>query len=115
MAGARLFVYGTLLDDSCVVRVTGRRFAWRPARLVGWRRVTPRRGYPYVVADAAAHVDGRMLDALDAAAVAALDRYEDAGRLYHRRRVTALVDGAPVACDVYVGDVDALRAAGLAD
>jgi gamma-glutamylcyclotransferase (GGCT)/AIG2-like uncharacterized protein YtfP len=113
MAGARLFVYGTLLDDERVVAVTGRRFASRPARLDGWRRVLPRRGYPYLVPDAGAGVDGRVLEGLDDAGLAALDRYEDAGRLYHRRRVVVHVDGDALECEVYVGDVAALRAAGL--
>jgi len=67
------------------------------------------------VADPAARTAGRILEALDAAAVAALDGYEAAGRLYHRRRVVVQADGAAVECDVYVGDVGALRAAGLAD
>jgi hypothetical protein len=55
------------------------------------------------VPDAGASVDGRILDEIDDAAVAALDRYEDAGRLYHRRRVVVHVDGDAVDCDAYAG------------
>ncbi|HEV7733364.1 MAG TPA: gamma-glutamylcyclotransferase family protein [Candidatus Binatia bacterium] len=97
----RLFVYGTLVDRSVQHRVTGRAFPARPARLTGWVRRTA--VYPYVVPSPGDGVDGVLLDDVDDASLARLDAYEDAGRLYERRQVTVMVDGAPVGCDVYVG------------
>jgi len=103
MPGAALFVYGTLLDDARVEAVTGRRFPRRPARLEDYERIAPTRGYPYIVARAGSVVDGALLEDVDAASLRALDRYEDEGRLYVRRTVTVVVDGARVACETYVG------------
>ncbi len=97
----RLFVYGTLVDPSVQHRVTGRTFPARPARLHGWAQRAA--AYPYVVPSPDDTVDGLLLDDVDAASMARLDAYEDAGRLYERREVTVLVDAAPVTCEVYVG------------
>lgn len=98
-----LFVYGTLRDPACVRRVVGRPLATRPARLDGHRREEPPGCYPYVVPDPASSVDGALLLDVDADALAALDRYEDEGRLYRRVDATAVCGGAPVPCVVYVG------------
>jgi gamma-glutamylcyclotransferase (GGCT)/AIG2-like uncharacterized protein YtfP len=97
----RLFVYGTLLDANQLRAVTGRTFPSRPARLEGWRRVRPRGGWPDVVRDPGAHVDGALLDGIDAQALAALDAYEDEGRLYRREDASVTADGAPVPCQLY--------------
>jgi gamma-glutamylcyclotransferase (GGCT)/AIG2-like uncharacterized protein YtfP len=96
-----LFVYGTLLDDACVRRVTGRTFPRRAASLPGHRRVWPAGGHPYLVADPAGAVAGAVLDGLDASALAALDAYEEEGSLYVRETVTVVVGGAPVPCWIY--------------
>ncbi len=100
-ASVRLFVFGTLLDDAQVRAVTGRVFPRRPARLEGYRREWPPRGYPYLVADPDAAVDGALLEEIDPIALAALDAYEDEGRLYVRRDAVVTVDGAPVHCQLY--------------
>src|SRR5689334_16093192 len=98
MPGSALFVYGTLLDEARLAELTGRRFPRRPARLEGYARIAPPGGYPYVVPRAGAVVSGVVIDDIDAASLRALDRYEDEGRLYVRRRVVAvLADGAAVA------------------
>lgn len=98
----RVFVYGTLLDDACVRRVTGRTFPRQPARLAGHRRCWPRDGHPYLAPDPSATVDGDVLDAIDPAALAALDAYEDEGRLYAREAIDVTTgDGTPVRCWVY--------------
>ena len=98
---ATLFVYGTLLDDAQVRAVTGRTFRRRPALLAGHRRVWPAGRYPYLVVDPATSAAGSLLDGLDAAAIAALDSYEDVGRLYDRDEIVVTCDGEPVACFVY--------------
>ena len=98
---ARLFVYGTLLDDERMRAVTGRTFPRRRAELGAHRRVWPRGGYPTVVPDPASSVAGDVLDGLDAQALTELDAYEDAGVLYVREECVVTCDGAPVRCFVY--------------
>jgi gamma-glutamylcyclotransferase (GGCT)/AIG2-like uncharacterized protein YtfP len=99
---ARLFVYGTLQDDGLVERLLGRRLAWQPAVLEGYCRMLDASiGYPVVHPLAGASVDGRLLEGVDQAALAALDAYE--GREY--RRVTVRVqtsDGRTVDAYAYV-------------
>ncbi len=99
-----LFVYGTLRDLSLVRSLTGRAFASEPAVLPDFERVEPPGAYPFVVARLGHQVDGRLLCDLDAAALAALDAYEDEGRLYRREQVSVrLADGRMRECFTYVG------------
>ena len=102
VVGAALFVYGTLLDEERVHALTGRRFPRRRATLEGFARVVAAHGYPTIVPQAGARVEGVLVEDVDAASLAALDVYEDAGRLYARRPTEVLVDGEPVPCEVYV-------------
>jgi gamma-glutamylcyclotransferase (GGCT)/AIG2-like uncharacterized protein YtfP len=101
--GTALFVYGTLVDERRMRAVTGRCFGRRPAVLTGYERVAPPREFAYVVPRRGARVDGFLVDGLDAAALAALDAYEDEGRLYLRRVAVAVSGGRRVRCQVYVG------------
>ena len=96
-----LFVYGTLLDDAQLRRVTGRVFPRRPASLAGHRRQWPPDDHPHLVEDAAAVVEGDLLDDLDETALAALDAYEDVPTLYERIDAVVRCDGAAVACWLY--------------
>jgi len=98
----RLFVYGTLMDPSCVERITGRRFPTRPATLHGWTRTIGRHGYPVIDPALGGWVEGRLLDDIDDDALRALDAYEDEGRLYRRQAVHVSVDGCSIACQAYV-------------
>ena len=59
-------------------------------------------GYPTIVPQAGGRVEGVLVEGVDAASLAALDAYEDAGRLYARRPAEVLVDGERVPCEVYV-------------
>jgi gamma-glutamylcyclotransferase (GGCT)/AIG2-like uncharacterized protein YtfP len=97
-----LFVYGTLLDDTVVQQVTGRRFPKHAARLSDYRKFTPDSGYPYIVADEGGAVDGALLCGLDQDALRALDSYEDEGRLYRRIAVTVTVGAQPRSAFAYV-------------
>jgi hypothetical protein len=92
-----------LRDPTLLVRLIGHAAPTRPARLHGFRREEPAGTYPYVVPAADGVVDGMLLEGLDAPDMAALDRYESEGDLYQRCDVVAEVDGAAVACAVYVG------------
>jgi gamma-glutamylcyclotransferase (GGCT)/AIG2-like uncharacterized protein YtfP len=96
-----LFVYGTLMDDGLVVELTGRRFRKDPARLPGYRKVTPAADYPYIVPDATGTVDGLVLHDVDDEALRAFDVYEDE-RLYLRREVAVTMAGVRQICIAYV-------------
>jgi len=109
MAGASLFVYGSLISESRLHSLTGRRFPTRRARLEGFERVLPGRGYPYVVPRPGGRVEGLLLEEIDPASLRALDAYEDEGHLYLRRPVEVTVEGRRVPCETYVGNVEALR------
>ena len=102
MGGVALFVYGTLKDDGRLENLTGRRFRRRRATLEGFARVLGAHGYPTIVPQADGRVEGVLVEYVDAASLAALDAYEDEGRLYARRPAEVLADGERVACEVYV-------------
>ena len=98
-----LFVYGTLMDDALVARLTGQRFRKEPAALHGYRKVLPAGGYPYIVTDARGVVDGFVLREVGTAALRAFDRYEDEGRLYRRTVVVVNIGGREEHVWTYVG------------
>jgi gamma-glutamylcyclotransferase (GGCT)/AIG2-like uncharacterized protein YtfP len=102
MGGVALFVYGTLMDEEHLEQLTGRRFPRRRATLERFARVVAAHGYPTIVPQAGARVEGVLIEGVDAASLAALDAYEDAGRLYARRPAEVLVDGERVPCEVYL-------------
>src|SRR6266571_1036131 len=98
MGGVALFVYGTLMDEERLEQLTSRRFSRQRAALEGFARVVAAHGYPTIVPQAGARVEGVLVEDVDAASLAALDVYEDAGRLYARRPAEVLVDGERVPC-----------------
>ena len=71
-----LFVYGTLVSESCLSSLTGRYFPRREAKLSGFERLVPSTGYPYIIPKAGACVQGFLLSGVDPIALAALDQYE---------------------------------------
>src|SRR5437870_840556 len=77
--------------------------AGRAARLEGYERITSDLGHPYLVPAPGSHVDGLLLEGVDALSLRELDRYEDEGALYLRRPVEVIVEGARVACETYLG------------
>jgi len=101
--GVSLFVYGTLMDEERLHRLTGRRFARRGARLEGYARRAHRGGYPTVVPWAVGCVDGLLIEDVDPASLRVLDRYEDEGRLYVRRPVEVTSGGRRIVCEAYLG------------
>ena len=105
-----LFVYGTLLDERILCSITGRRFPRCEAELFGFERLVVHNDYPYIIPNPGAQVQGILLLGIDLPTLAALDRYEEEGHLYHRRQVEVTVAGRRVTCDTYVGDVEALKA-----
>ena len=101
-----LFAYGTLMDEAVVFELTGRRFRRQTARLVGYRRLSPQGGYPYIVPDRDGVVDGLVLREIDADVLRAFDTYEEEGRLYRRTEVMVSVAGRPTSAWTYVGVPD---------
>jgi gamma-glutamylcyclotransferase (GGCT)/AIG2-like uncharacterized protein YtfP len=85
----RLFVYGTLANDAVVQELLGHRVFGRGAVLRDYRRAfDPTIGYPVIHPQHGATVAGKLLDGLDADALAILDTYEGA----HYKRVIVQVD-----------------------
>jgi gamma-glutamylcyclotransferase (GGCT)/AIG2-like uncharacterized protein YtfP len=106
-----LFVYGSLVDPRCLDDVLGHKHPGErlEARLAGYRRVTsPRYAYPFLVADAASHVDGVLLMDLGPYDFQVLDRYgEIESGVYRREPVQVEAWGCGsrpiyVQADVYV-------------
>ena len=109
MAEAALFVYGTLMSEELMRSLTGRGFPHRPATLIGYQRGISDAGYPFIVPSPGARVEGLLVERIDSESLRRLDLYEDEGRLYLRRTVDVLVDGACVRCEAYVGNLGVLR------
>lgn len=109
MPSIALFVYGTLRDPELVRSLTGHTFPTRPARLDDHQRITPARGYPYLVPQPGATVDGLLLDGIDPVSLARLDAYEEEGTLYRRRTVRVNTEAGEVAAEAYLGDAAAHR------
>ncbi len=104
MSTACVFVYGSLRDEQLVESLIGRRLPSAPARLHGYRCVTPPDSYPFLIADPGSVVDGQILRGADASVLDAFDRYEVEGSLY--RRITVEVDlegGVRVPAFTYAG------------
>jgi gamma-glutamylcyclotransferase (GGCT)/AIG2-like uncharacterized protein YtfP len=101
VAGISLFVYGTLLSEDLVRKLTGRLFPKRPATLEGFERIEPPGDYPYIAPKPGARVDGSLLDGIDAASLGKLDAYEGDG--YLRTPVEVSAGGVRVRCETYVG------------
>jgi gamma-glutamylcyclotransferase (GGCT)/AIG2-like uncharacterized protein YtfP len=97
-----LFCYGSLEFPEVMREVTGRSFASEPATLEGFARYRVRDAeYPGLVPEPGARTEGTLFRALDAEALAALDRFE--GALYERRRLEVRRrDGSSAAAQVYV-------------
>lgn len=98
----RLFVYGTLQNDTVVQELLGHRLFGRPAVLKGYDRVLdPAIGYPVIHPREGAVVAGTVLDGVDDNLLAILDAYE--GPQYRRIVVQVhTVEGRVLDAYVYV-------------
>ena len=104
-----LFVYGTLVDKSLVYQITGKYFPTFPAVLRGFKKLNSRLGYPYIILHRGSKVEGLLIRNIDPESMKRLDRYEDEGRLYSRRKLTVVSNGKRVSCKAYVGNPKMLR------
>jgi gamma-glutamylcyclotransferase (GGCT)/AIG2-like uncharacterized protein YtfP len=98
----RLFVYGTLQNDTVVQELLGHRLFGRPAVLKGYARsVDPTVGYPVIRSQEGGVVPGTLLDGVDGRSLAILDEYE--GPQYRRIVVHVhTVEGRALDAYVYV-------------
>ena len=101
-----LFAYGTLLDHAVQRRVFGRPVNSAGARLAGWavRARMVRGRYPGIERAAGAAAPGRVLE-LGRGDLGRADAYEDAPRLYRRRRMRVRRAHRTLAAWVYVPTV----------
>lgn len=106
---ANLFVYGTLTDKSRFYELTGKSFVTFPAILKDFRKLNSDRGYPYIVPEKGAVVEGLLIRNVDRRSMQKLDEYEGEGRLYTRKRVTATCGSKKVCCETYVGNRTVLK------
>ena len=101
-----LFIYGSLRDPGLRDFLFGERpdLATRPATLRGFsRHHSDAIGYPFVIPDAEAQVEGELLYGLRADDYVVIDAYEDvADGLYARVQVTVEAEVGPVAAWTYV-------------
>jgi gamma-glutamylcyclotransferase (GGCT)/AIG2-like uncharacterized protein YtfP len=93
------FAYGSNLNRRAMARHCPRAQALTAARLDGYRLVF--RGTIDIAPDKAGTVWGGLYK-LTPACLRALDKYEDAPRLYHRAAVTVTGDGGPHQAMVYL-------------
>jgi gamma-glutamylcyclotransferase (GGCT)/AIG2-like uncharacterized protein YtfP len=99
-----LFVYGTLTDPQLLTTLTEKHFASQTARLLGYERVLPQRGYAYVRQHHGHSVDGVLIRDIDRDSLHRLDRYEGEGELYLRIPVVVNILATVHPCEVYVGN-----------
>ncbi len=94
--GLPVFVYGTLLDETFVVRLLEHPVATQRARLEGYRVQTlPAFDWPVLVHDASSSVDGVVYRGLCAEDLRRLDLYEGTAEgLYRRVGVQVMVESA---------------------
>ncbi|MGH7931595.1 MAG: gamma-glutamylcyclotransferase family protein [Candidatus Binataceae bacterium] len=98
---ARLFVYGSLIDESRRMELLGRQVESLRVTLKDYERGRAR--YYYIVKRPGIDTPGLVLFALTPGDFAALDRYEDVPRLYTRAKIEVVgEDGARLGCWVYL-------------
>jgi gamma-glutamylcyclotransferase (GGCT)/AIG2-like uncharacterized protein YtfP len=96
-----LFAYGTLRDAEYQRALFDRTPAMQPATLAGWRPVVAESGYLTIVRAPGECVNGDVV-LLDEHELAIADGWEEVP-LYERVSIEArALDGAPIACWVYV-------------
>lgn len=104
-----VFVYGTLIEKSCLHELTGKQFTTSPAILKDFKKFTSHLGYLYIVPDKGSRVEGFLVHDVDPQSIQKLDRYESKGRLYMREKVVATCGRKKIPCETYVGNQQVLR------
>ena len=97
------------MDKSLVYQLTGKSFPTSTACLKDYKKLTSHLGHPYILPHKGSKVEGLLIRDIDPQSMKRLDKYEDEGRLYFRKKVTVLSVGEKVSCEVYVGNQNFLH------
>jgi gamma-glutamylcyclotransferase (GGCT)/AIG2-like uncharacterized protein YtfP len=97
------------MDKSLVYQLTVKSFPTSTAYLKDYKKLTSHLGYPYILPHKGFKVEGFLIRDIDPQTMKRLDKYEDEGRLYFRKRLTAVSSGKEVLCDAYVGNPTILQ------
>ena len=92
------------MDKSLVYQLTGKSFPTSTAYLKDYKKLTSHLGYPYILPHKGSKVEGLLIRDIDPQSMKRLGKYEDEGRLYLRKKVTAVSSGRRFNCEVYVGN-----------
>ncbi len=92
------------MDKSLVYQLTGKSFPTSTAYLKDYKKLTSHLGYPYILPHKGFKVEGLLIRGIDPISMKKLDRYEDEGRLYLRRKVSAVSGDGKVPCETYIGN-----------
>jgi gamma-glutamylcyclotransferase (GGCT)/AIG2-like uncharacterized protein YtfP len=108
-----LFVYGTLMVREQIESLIGRKLG-NPvvARIHGFTKIMSSWGYPVIIPQSDANVEGIVWRELIDANLIALDRYEGCGKesaVYQREKRTVIVNGREEEAWVYVATSGYLR------
>lgn len=99
-----LFVYGTLRDKRLLQQLTGKPFRTSPACLKDFKKWTTPAGYAYILPNKGSKVEGLVVWGIDPESLRRLDRYEDEGQLYFRKKIRVICGKRRVACQAYIGN-----------
>lgn len=97
-------MYGTLRDERLIHQLTGKSFSASAAILKDFKKWTPPGGYPYILPENGSKVGGLLIRGIDPASLSRLDRYEDEGQLYFRKKITVICGKKRVSGQAYVGN-----------
>ncbi len=104
-----IFVYGILMEEFLLYRITGKHFPTSPAHIKNFDKFISHLGYPYIVPSVGSWVDGFLIRDVDAESLRKIDAHEDEGQLYFRKQLTAIYGDEKCACEVYVGNENLLH------
>ncbi len=97
------------MEESRLYQITGKHFPTSPARLKDFKKLISHLSYPYIVPSKGSRVDGLLIRNVDVESLAKIDSYEEEGRLYFRKKATAICGARKYGCEIYVGNEKFLR------
>ena len=103
-----LFVYGTLMDQKNFRIITGKTLPQKEALLSNYHKIDLRRAYPFIVPREKDKVTGFVIMGLTKKMLTQIDKYEDEGNLYFRKKVNIVCDKKKISAYTYVGNLDVI-------
>jgi gamma-glutamylcyclotransferase (GGCT)/AIG2-like uncharacterized protein YtfP len=96
-----IFVYGTLMSELIINKLTGKTFRWQPATLNGYKRFCVKDcDYPAILTDVYSVTKGLLIENLDDLSLDIISFYE--GDEYEKKKVTVSIDGKPEAALTFI-------------